>query len=306
MNQARSTDEHIHSRDRDIVVVPPDRTILMGLIGASIGQSRSPVIHQSEAAAHGFTGVYRLIDLDVLGLTSDALPELLTAAERFGFAGLNITFPCKQAVIPHLDVLSPHAEALGAVNTVVLRDGRRTGHNTDWSGYAEAFRTEMAGVELGSVVQFGTGGAGSAVAYALLMLGVRKLSLVDTDAARAQALADQFAQRFGADRVAVAHDPRAAVAAADGIVNATPVGMAKYPGTPFPTEWLSRRHWVSEIIYFPLETELLARARALGCRTLDGSGMNVHQAAEAFRLITGLPADAARIRRFFDAAGRPA
>ncbi|MDE2198207.1 MAG: shikimate dehydrogenase [Rhodospirillales bacterium] len=278
--------------------------VLLGLIGGAIGLSRSPALYQGEAAAQGLTCIYRLIDLDRLGLGAANLPELLTAAERFGFAGLNITYPCKQAVIAHLHELSPDAAALGAVNTVVLRDGRRIGHNTDWHGYAEAFRRDMQGAALDRVVQFGTGGAGAAVAYALLKLGVRQLSLVDTDAARAEAAAAQMATHFGAGRVTVAEDAQAAVREADGIVNATPVGMAKFPGTPFPAGWLRPAAWVSEIIYFPLETELLREARALGCRTIDGSGMNVWQAAEAFRLFTGRVPDIARLRRIFDAAGR--
>src|ERR1700751_1112924 len=121
------------------------RSVLAGLIGAGIGASRTPAMHEREGAAHGLAYIYKIIDLETLGLTADALPELLTAARRFGFAGLNITHPCKQAVIPLLDDLSSDARALGAVNTVVLgRDGRAVGHNTDWSGFAEAFRRNLA------------------------------------------------------------------------------------------------------------------------------------------------------------------
>ena len=286
-------------------VVRPPQTVLTGLIGAQIGASRQPVIHMSEARAHGFTGIYRLIDIDAVSGT-DALPQILSFCRAIGFAGVNVTFPCKQAVIPHLDELSDHARTLGAVNTVVFKDGRAIGHNTDWSGYADAFKAEMAGAKLDRVVQFGAGGAGAAVAYALLMLGVKRLDVIDADPERAAGLAAQFAERFGAARIGVAADAAAAVADADGIVNCTPVGMAKFPGTPFPAEWLSPSHWVSEIIYFPLETELLRRARSLGCRTIDGSGMNVRQAAEAFRLFTGRAGDPDRIRFFFDEAGRPA
>ena len=287
-------------------IVAPGKTVLTGLVGAAIGLSRAPLLHQSEAAAQGLVGIYRLIDLDALGLTPSALPDLLLAAERFGFAGLNITFPCKQAVIPHLHELSNHAEALGAVNTVVFRGGRRIGHNTDWSGYAQSQRSDLPGADLSHVVLFGTGGAGAAVAYALLTLGAGRLSLVDTDRGRAAALASQMADRFGPERLGIAESAEAAVRRASGVVNATPVGMAKFPGTPFPVDWLSARQWVSDIVYFPLVTELLAAARRIGCRTLDGSGMNVHQAAEAFRLFTGRPADPARLRRVFDGAGRPA
>ena len=283
--------------------IVPARPFLLGLIGAHIGLSRSPALHQGAAADLGMACVYRLVDLDPAGLDATALPDLLTAAERFGFDGLNVTFPCKQAVIPHLHELSPHALALGAVNTVVLKDGKRTGHNTDWFGYAAAFGAEMPDADLSEVVQFGAGGAGSAVAYALLTMGAGRLGIVEADATRAEALARQLGATFDPARVVVATDPEAAVARASGIVNATPVGMAKYPGTPFPPTWLTARQWVSEIVYFPLETELLRVARALGCRIIDGSGMNVHQAAEAFRLFTGLAPDIAHMRRLFDAAG---
>ncbi len=276
-------------------------TILMGLIGSGIGASRSPALHQSEGLAQGYPTVYRLIDLDVLKLDISALPELLQSAERTGFQGLNITFPCKQAIIPYLTSLDTAAEALGAVNTLVLRDGERIGYNTDWSGYAEAFKAQMQDVSLERVVQFGAGGAGSAVAYALLTLGVKNLTLIEADASKAKTLAKQFILRFPKAIITVTRDPAAAVASADGIVNCTPIGMDKYPGTPFPIAWLKPSHWVSEIIYFPLETELLHAARALGCRTIDGSGMNVYQAAEAFRIITGLAPDPKRMRGFFDA-----
>lgn len=276
-------------------------TILMGLIGAGIGASRSPALHQSEGLAQGFPTVYRLIDLDVLKRDASALPHFLQAAEDTGFQGLNITFPCKQAVIPFLTQLDPAAEALGAVNTVALRDGQRIGYNTDWSGYAEAFKAQMQGAPRDRVVQFGAGGAGSAVAYALLTLGVKHLALVEADASRAAHVARRFAPHFPQAVIEATSDAQAVVAMADGLVNCTPVGMDKYPGTPFPAVWLKPSHWVSEIIYFPLETELLREARALGCRTIDGSGMNVYQAAEAFRLITGLTPDPKRMRGFFDA-----
>ena len=271
------------------------QAVLAGLIGAGIQASRSPALHEREAAEQGLRLVYRLIDLDRLGLGVESLGELMTAAERMGFQGLNITFPAKQAVIPLLHELSDDARALGAVNTVVLRDGRRIGHNTDCSGFAEGFRRGLPGVQRDRVVQLGAGGAGSAVAQALLAEGVRDLAIADTDPARAEALA----ARFGAGRARVSADLAADVAAADGIVNCTPVGMAKLPGTPLPVALLHPRLWVAEIIYFPLETELLRAARDIGCRTLDGGGMAVFQAAGAFRLFTGREPDAARMLAHF-------
>lgn len=282
--------------------------LLAGLIGSGIQASRTPALHEREGAEQGLRLIYRLIDLDALGLDAGALPELLTAAERMGFGGLNITYPCKQAVVPLLHELSPDAQALGAVNTVVLRDGRRIGHNTDCSGFAEAFRRGLPDVRRARVVQLGAGGAGAAVAHALLGEGVGHLTIADTEAPRAAALAEGLAARFGAGRAAACLDLAVEVAAADGLVNCTPVGMAKLPGTPLPAALLRAELWVAEIVYFPLETALLRAARALGCRTLDGGGMAVFQAAGAFRLFTGREPDAARMLRHFaamSAAGAP-
>ncbi|MGG5807745.1 shikimate dehydrogenase [Falsiroseomonas sp. CW058] len=273
--------------------------VLCGLIGTGIGASRSPALHEREGAAQRLRSTYRLIDLAALGLGVEALEELLVAAQRLGFAGLNITHPCKQAVLPLLDDLSEDARALGAVNTVVLKDGRRIGHNTDWWGYAEGFRRGLPGVPMGRVVQLGAGGAGAAVAHAALTLGAGCLTVFDTDAARAAALAADLGARFGAGRAEAGMDLDAAMARADGLINCTPVGMAKYPGTPLPVTLLRPGIWVSEIIYFPLETELLRAARRIGCRTLDGGGMAVFQAVEAFRLFTGITPDHERMLRHF-------
>jgi shikimate dehydrogenase len=277
----------------------PRPSLLAGLIGYGIQGSLTPAMHEQEGAAQGLRYVYRRIDLQALGLDAAALPELLIAAERMGFDGLNITFPCKQAVIPLLHELSEDAAALGAVNTVVLRAGRRVGHNTDASGVAEGFRRGLPDVERARVVQVGAGGAGSAVAHAAVKLGVGQLTVLDTDPARAEQVAADVVARFGAGRAVAGTDLAAALATADGIINTTPVGMAKFPGTPVPAPLLRPELWVAEIIYFPLETELLRLARARGCRTLTGGGMAVFQAVEAFRLITGVEPDALRMQRHF-------
>ena len=275
------------------------QAVLCGLIGHGIQASLTPAMHEREGDEQGLRSQYKLIDLHALGLGAEALPDLLQAAERMGFTGLNITHPCKQAVIPLLDELSPDAAALGAVNTVLLRDGKRIGHNTDWSGYAEAFRRNMEGVALDRVVQLGAGGAGAAVAHALLTMDVGQLSIQDMDPARAQALAASLSERFGAGRAVACADLPAAMAAADGLVHCTPTGMAAHPGLPLPAELLRPALWVSEIVYFPLETELLRTARALGCRTLSGGGMAVFQAVQAFRLFTGREPDPERMLRHF-------
>lgn len=278
-------------------------SFLLGLIGAGIQASRTPGMHELEGDALGLRVLYRLIDLERLGLGPEALPELLLAAERLGFSGLNVTHPCKQAVLAHLDELAPEAAALGAVNTVVLRDGRRTGHNTDCFGFAEALRRGLPGAPLDRVVQLGAGGAGAAVAHALLGVGVGELLVHDLVRERAEALVARLAAHGGAGRIALAPDLARAVRSASGLVNTTPVGMAAYPGLPLPKDLLRPELWVADIVYFPLETELLRTARTLGCRTLDGAGMAIFQAVRAFELFTGRTPDPERMRRHFDRLG---
>ena len=274
-------------------------SVLVGLVGTGIQASRTPGMHELEGAALGLRYLYKLIDLAALRVDVSELPHLLEAARRFGFAGLNITHPCKQSVIPLLDDLTPDARALGAVNTVVFDHGRAVGHNTDWWGFAESFKRELADVARRRVVQFGAGGAGAAVAHALLTLGVERLAIVDTDRTRARDLAGDLGSRFGSGRAVAADDPEVAVGRADGIVNATPIGMSKYPGMPLDVRVLRRELWVADIVYFPLETELLREARAAGCRTMNGGGMAVFQAAAAFRLFTGVEPDPERMARHF-------
>ena len=271
----------------------PD-SLVCGLIGAGIQGSRSPALHEQEGAAQGLRYVYKRIDLDELRLDNEALPELMVAAERTGFAGLNITYPSKQAVVPLLSDLSEEARVLGAVNTVVLKNGRRVGHNTDCSGFAAAFRRRLSDARRELVVQLGAGGAGAAVAHAALGLGVKKLMIFDVDPRRAVALAAKYpGNAFPLQNL------EEAMKAADGLIHCTPTGMAARPGMPLPIELIRASQWVADIVYVPLETALLEAARAKGCRTLDGGGMAVFQAAGSFRLFTGIEPDAERMLRHF-------
>jgi shikimate dehydrogenase len=282
-------------------VSPSSSSFLVGLIGTGIGPSLTPPLHEREADELGVRYLYRRLDLDELQLPATAVGDVLAAARLAGYDGLNVTHPCKQLVIEHLDELSPDAEALGAVNTVVLRDGRAVGHNTDWSGFARAFDRGLPEAALDRVVLLGAGGAGAAVAHALLTLGTARLTVLDVDAGRATALAAALAGRFGAGR-AVGGDLTeldTAVPAADGLVHATPTGMAAHPGLPLPADLLRPDLWVADIVYRPLETALVRTARALGCRVLDGGGMAVYQAVDAFRLFTGLEPDPGRMLAHF-------
>ncbi|MFW3168712.1 shikimate dehydrogenase [Geodermatophilus sp. CPCC 206100] len=291
-----------HPLSRNALPVPPDSPgVLVGLVGTGIGPSLTPPLHEREADRLGLRYLYRRLDLDALGLPATAVGDVLAAARLAGYDGLNVTHPCKQLVLSHLDELSPDAEALGAVNTVVLRDGRAVGHNTDWSGFARAFDRGLTDAALDRVVLLGAGGAGAAVAHALLTLGTRRLTIVDVDVARAAELAGALGDRFGVDRAAGADlaGLPGVVGAADGLVHATPTGMAAHPGLPLDAGVLRPDLWVADIVYRPLETELVRTARGLGCRVLDGGGMAVFQAVDAFRLFTGVEPDAERMLAHF-------
>jgi len=274
-------------------------SFLCGLIGAGIQGSRSPALHQAEARAQGLDLVYKLIDLKVLGVGLDALPRLLGDAVREGYSGLNITFPCKQAVMPLLDGVSEEARAIGAVNTVVIAGGKLAGHNTDASGWSWGFKRALPQADLSRVVLLGAGGAGAAVGYAALQLGVSELSIFDVDPSRAAALADNLRASFPDRKIAPGKDLPAAMRAASGLIHCTPTGMAGHPGMPLDEKLLRRSMWVSEIVYVPLETELLKAARRAGCATVDGGQMNVGQAIRGFKLFTGREADPARMDAHF-------
>lgn len=275
---------------------------LIGLLGRGIQSSRTPFMHEREARRLGLSYDYVLIDFDALAIPDEALGAILKQARTKGFAGLNVTHPFKQQIIAHLDAPAPEAEAIGAVNTVVIGRSGTVGHNTDSWGFAESFRETMGDVPRGRIVQFGAGGAGAAVAYALMDLGVGELCVIDKDNARANALCAALRRRFPG-RIRAGTAPARALSDADGVINTTPVGMAKYPGMPFEKDLLSRRHWVAEIIYVPEETELLKVARSLGCRILPGKGMAIYQAVRAFELFTGKVPDRQAMAAHFSAAG---
>ncbi len=279
------------------------RKLLLGLIGAGIQASRTPAMQEQESAEHGIRCIYQLIDIEKLHLPLGWLPELLVGAERMGFSGLNVTHPCKQEIMRHLTDLSGDARTVGAVNTILLQDGRRIGHNTDWWGFAQGLRFGLPNAGLNRVVQLGAGGAGAATAYAALRLGVKHLTVFDLDSDRAEALAENLELHFGGDRIHAGENIAASMKGADGLIHATPTGMIKYPGLPVEEALLRSDLWVADIVYFPMETELLRTARRMGCRTLDGGRMAVHQAAKSFELFTGLPADAERMGRHFAAFG---
>jgi shikimate dehydrogenase len=243
-----------------------------------------------------------LFDFTERGLGDDALSAFLHDLVGQGFSGVNITYPFKQAVIPCLHGLSESATLVGAVNTVAMRDGTMIGHNTDMDGFRDSLANGLPGAAMDRILLLGAGGAGAAVASALLSLGAGIVEISDAELDRAEALVRRLTELLGEGRVKALPIADIATRDIDGIVNATPMGMAAHPGIPIDASLVEARHWIADIVYFPLETELLRIARMKGCRTLDGSGMVVAQAARAFEIITGCPADQERMKRSFFAS----
>lgn len=281
--------------------IPADsNAIRVGLVGRGIGASLTPIMHRREGARLGLEYDYILIDFDTLGLENADLPLVLEQARKAGFAGLNVTYPFKQQALALLDEISPDAAGIGAVNTIVFENGQTVGHNTDCWGFAESFRRNMGDAPREKILQLGAGGAGAAVAQALLGLGVGHLAIFDVDEGRAVALRNALDRQFPG-RVLLATDLQSAVRAAQGIVNTTPVGMTKLPGTPLDPRTLDPAQWVADIIYFPRETQLLIAARERGCRVLAGGDMAIFQAVRAFELFSGRTPDPMEMARTFKA-----
>lgn len=275
---------------------------LVGLVGADIGTSLSPALHEREADVLGLRYLYRLLDLDHLGRPAG---EVVAAARLAGYDGLNITHPAKRAVLDQVDELSPEAAAVDAVNTIVLAAGRAVGHNTDITGFAHAVRIGLPGLSLDRVVLVGAGGAGTAIAYALLTMGAQAIEIFDRDPRRSSTTADRLTEHFGTGRATMSpltdRTITTALRDADGLAHATPTGMRAHPGLPVPAGSLHPNLWVADAVYRPLTTELLATARAHGCRVLDGGKMLAFQAAAGFALITGHCPDPARMLHHFEA-----
>ncbi|WIJ25066.1 shikimate dehydrogenase [Devosia sp. RR2S18] len=279
---------------------PTAENVTIGLVGRGIAGSLSPLMHEQEGARLGLAYKYHLIDFDQLGYSDSVLGDVVQAAHASGFSGLNVTYPFKQAVLSFLDELSPEASSIGAVNTVVFGSGLKKGFNTDVWGFAESFRRSLGDVRKDRVLQIGAGGAGAAVAHALVALGARNLDIVDKDLARAESLLS----RLGLDQVSgrALHENPADLSGYSGVVNATPVGMTKFPGVPVEPDGIAPDQWVADVVYFPRETALVQKARSRGSAVLSGGGMAIFQAVRALELFTGRAADVKAMTKTFEEA----
>lgn len=274
---------------------PSPRILKAALIGHGIAASLTPAMHAAEGKAQGLRYTYGRYDLATPKLAGWTLRQALDAADADGCAGVNVTYPFKQAVLDLLDDITPEARDIGAVNTVVFHDGKRMGHNTDYIGFRAAFDARLGDAPRDHVILLGAGGAGGAVGLALIDLGVRSLWLHDRDARAACNLA----KRLSALRPHARCDIWPGKGAVDGVINATPMGMASHPGQAMSLDEVSVRHWVGDIVYFPLQTALLRDAAARGLRVMTGGGMAVGQAAASFALFTGRKAEHSRMQQTF-------
>ena len=272
---------------------------LVGLIGAKIGRSVSPAMHEAAARSLGIDLRYHLIDTDLLGHDAADLPRLLAGVRLFGFAGVNVTHPFKEAVVACLDAVEGPAAAVGSVNTVVPRGGRLIGHNTDYTGFVSAWRRIFGAMRPGSAALIGAGGVGRAMAHGLAALGAEEVRVTDIDARRAEALAADLRAAHPAARVVVAANSGAAMRGADGAVNATPVGMHAYPGIPVSAAAFAGLKWAADAVYTPLETEFIATARAARASVMTGQELAIGQAVDAFALFVGKPAPVEVMRAVF-------
>ena len=275
---------------------PADRRFLTGLIGAPIVHSASPAMHEWAAEALGAHCHYQLIE--VAGAGREELRLLFDGVRRLGFAGVNVTFPYKEAVVSLLDELSPGARAIGAVNTVVVRGGRLIGYNTDTTGFGRAVTELVRDPAQSRVAVIGAGGVGRAIASALAETGVSEIKIFDTDRAKAQQLAAQLESH---GEVRAAGSVEDAMRGATGVVNGSPVGMLPNRGTPVPDALLHKGMWVADAVYTPLWTPLLNAAKAKGAEVMTGRELAIYQAADAFELFTGLKPSAVEMGNAFDA-----
>ena len=269
--------------------------LLTGLIGAPIAHSASPAMHERAAEALGLRGHYQLIE--VAGADAAGLSMMLEGVRRLGFAGVNVTFPYKEAVVPLLDELATTAATMAAVNTVVVKDGRLIGHNTDTTGFARVVGGLVTASAHGAVALVGAGGVGKAIAFALAETGVSELRIFDRDQAKAAHLAAQLQGRVAARAAPSVED---ALRGAAGLVNGSPVGMLPNRDSPVPEDLLHGGLWVADAVYSPLWTPLLMAAKAKGAAVMTGRELAIHQAADAFELFTGLAPSTAEMGVAFD------
>ena len=257
-------------------------TKVYGIFGRPVAHSLSPAMHNAAFAAMGLNAVY-------VPFAVSNLVQAVQGLRGLNLGGVSVTIPYKEEIFPLLDEIDEQAKVIGAVNTVVNREGRLWGTNTDWQGAVVALQEEIA-LAGKRVLVLGAGGAGRAIVYAVRQAG-GEVTVADADDTRAKTLAKEFGAVF-VPMAQAAREPAAV------LINATPVGMApREEDIPLDPDLLSNFSVVMDIVYKPLRTGLLREAAARGCRGIDGLQMLIHQGARQFELFTGRPAPVEVMRR---------
>jgi shikimate dehydrogenase len=282
---------------RGIAMSSADRFLMAGVMGWPVMHSRSPKIHNYWFAKYQLAGTYV-----PLAIKAEGLRTALRALAPLGFAGCNLTIPHKEAAFEIVDRVDPLARRIGAINCVVVApDGTLDGSNTDSFGYIQSIREACPDwrADAGPIVVIGAGGAARAILASLVDEGARDIRLLNRTDARAQALAREFGAPIKAVTWAERH---AALAGAAMLVNTTSQGMSGQPALDLKLDAMPEAALVSDIIYIPRETPLLAAARQRGNRTVDGLGMLLHQARPAFHAWFGvMPEVTAELRAMIEA-----
>lgn len=267
------------------VPVLTSETTVMAVIGDPIRHSKSPLMHNAALAASEYDGVYTAFHV-----LPQQLGEAIAGMRALGIRGMNVTIPHKEHVIAYLDQIDDHARMIGAVNTIVNDNGTLIGYNTDGPGYVRSL-IEETGIDLteARVLLIGAGGAARGLAYALLHGGAKQLIIANRTKERAERIAEELRSIGKIEATTLIEGlPQVMPDQVDVIINTTSLGMhPKVEEMPVQASYLKPHMIVSDIIYNPLETQLLAAARAIGARTHSGLGMFVYQGAIAFELWTG-------------------
>ena len=267
--------------------------IRLGLIGDNIRRSKSPLLHRLAGQLCGLNVSYEPLIPAEMGRDFDAVFD---HCAQSGFRGVNVTYPYKEQVVARLAIPDPLTRGLGACNTVIFGPGQPVGHNTDRTGFTAAFRTGFGDAAPGRVAMAGAGGVGKAIAFGLADLGAQELAIFDPDPSRARMLVAALEQHAPSLPVRSARTLEEAIAGAEGLVNATPLGMYGVEGTAFPAPLPAAARWAFDAVYTPEETRFLSDARAHGLEILSGYELVLHQGVQAFRHFTGGDVDAAALR----------
>ncbi len=270
------------------------KTRIYGIFGHPVEHTFSPGMHNA---------AFKHLAMNACYVPFAVHPDRLEAAARavipLNLGGLNITVPHKQKIVPFLDELSREAALIGAVNTIEIKEGRLIGHNTDGRGFLRSLKEQARFIPRGKTfLCMGSGGAARAVGFSLALAGASRIFFYDVDSGKASALARDIAAKTGIDVRSIAeHDRADCAAAADCLINATPLGLKKNDPLPLDGRLIASRHLVCDLVYNPAVTPFLRSAKTRKAKTLPGLGMLLFQGVIAFEIWTGKKAPAAVMKR---------